>query len=285
MAEHLAAADPRAGRWSDTGTLQLAMPARQLADAPLTIRVRGVPIGAALVLRLSARWWSGEQLVSSARYRSVDGTIDVSRDAPLEGYAGVDADGLLRTLVPISPPDATGGGRRGASGAVPTTRAGPAADVLEVCARIDAPDATCVSSTTRRDALGPTVATAALPLPGGAATLYRERERTPDGPAVVAVPLLDRAPAERAAALLASHGYVVLSLAARTTGVHLSTVETTLLRAAEQALSRTVSRELSPTVLLGLDLTPDRRSAAATEAWSGLLDRLRDLRVAPSPPR
>lgn len=285
MAAHQPATGPNADRGPATAPLRLAAPARQLADAPLAVRVRGVPVGATVVLQLRARWWSGEHLVSSARYRSVDGTIDVSRDAPLEGYEGVEADGLLRTLVPLSAAGPPIPRRPGTADAVPTGRPGLAADVFELRAQVEAPGGDGVRATTHRDALGATVVTAVTPLPGSVATRYHEQHRALHGPAIVAWPLLGGAPAERAAALLASHGYVVLLLAARPSGDHLATVPTALLGAAEQALSRIVSGQPCHPVLLGLDVAPDRRSPAATRSWSALLDRLRDLRVAPQPPR
>lgn len=278
------AAGPSDALHPDGGPLQLAMPARQLADAPLAVRVRGVPIGAFLALRLRARWWSGERLASSARYHCVDGTIDVARDAPVQGYSGVEADGLVRTLVPVSAAVPTGTRRPPVSPPGPATGAGLAADVFEVCARIEAPDGVCVAATTRRDARGATVVIERVALPGVAATLYHDRERAARAPAIIAVPLLDGPAAERAASLLASHGYAVLCLGPPAAGRHLATVPTAALHAAEQALSAMAAREAPPRVVLGLDVTPDRRSPAATQAWSELLDRLRLLSVAPSAP-
>ena len=265
--------------------LHLATPTRQLADAPLAVRVSGIPIDADVVIRLRARWWDGEELVATARYRSLDGTIDVARDAPVEGYAGVEADGLVQALVPVA--DAGGTHRPSwrrsrAGGPSPT---GLAADLFEVSARVDASLGADIAATIHREACAASVLTLPVALPGSTGTLFHDPKRAPHAPAIIAVPLLQRPAAARAAALLASHGYPVLLLGALAPGHHLATVPIPVLHAAEAVLTGIAAPTVPASSVLGLDLSPDRRSRQATRAWSALLERLRDLRVAPSPQR
>ncbi len=265
--------------------LRLAVPARQLADAPLAVRVRGAPVGATVVLQLMARWWTGERLLSTARYEAADGTVDVARDAPLVGYRGRDADGLLRTLAPVGDAAQPDGATMGAWDPPSSARAGLAADHVELHAWVDVPGAPRVRGVTRREACGAAVATAEVSVAGGRATIYHHRQQLPAGPTVIAVPLVGPAPAARAAALLASHGHLVVMPNSSASATHLATVPGSLLVAAEAAIRRLVPQATGCSVVLALDVVPDRRSAEATRSWGDLLDRLRGLRVAPHLPR
>jgi hypothetical protein len=263
--------------------LRLAVPTRQLADAPLVVRVSGAPVGATVILQLRGWWWSGEVLQATARYVARDGTVDVARDAPVAGYDGVQPDGLLRALAPLRDAEVGACRRRPPSAARPLLRTGLADDVLEVGAWLDVPGAARTRSVTRRTAHDATVATAARCMADDRVTIFAKRQRRHQGLTVIAVPVVARAGAVRAAALLASHGHVVLLPDVAAT--HLATVTSSLVHAVEQARPSAVPWTTGRTVLLGLDVVPDRRSAVVTRAWSDLLDRLRALRVAPGPAR
>lgn len=87
------------------GTVQSAMaltvtPADGLVDGPLYIRLGGMPAGARVTLQACLRDTNGTQWTSQADFLAkVDGTIDVSTDAPHSGtYAGVDGEGLVASL-------------------------------------------------------------------------------------------------------------------------------------------------------------------------------------------
>jgi dienelactone hydrolase len=74
-----------------------------LADAPLAIRVEGVPARAAVTVRAVAQDSIGRPLASSATFTAgTDGRVDLSRTAPRPGssYAGVDGLGLIWSLLP-----------------------------------------------------------------------------------------------------------------------------------------------------------------------------------------
>ena len=79
-----------------------ATPADGAVDEPLRIRVEGVPEGARVTLQACMRETDGTPWTSQADYLAkVDGTIDVSTDAPQSGtYAGVDGEGLIASLAP-----------------------------------------------------------------------------------------------------------------------------------------------------------------------------------------
>ncbi|HSR22922.1 MAG TPA: acyl-CoA thioesterase/BAAT N-terminal domain-containing protein, partial [Candidatus Eisenbacteria bacterium] len=75
----------------------------ELADAPLAIRVEGVPTSAAVTVRAAAQGSMGRPLVSSATFSAgPDGRVDLSRAAPRPGssYSGVDGLGLIWSLLP-----------------------------------------------------------------------------------------------------------------------------------------------------------------------------------------
>ncbi len=285
MAPHERAAGVRTERSPSERGLRLSVPARQLADAPLAARISGAPVGATVVLQVRACWWSGERLVATARYVARDGTVDVSRDAPVAGYAGVEADGLLRSLVPVPDAAIPGGCHLGAWRASPLLHAGLADDLFEVSAWLDVPRSAIARSVTRRMAHDTEIATESRSVAGGSVTRFAQRRGRDQGLTVLAVPLVEPAGAARAAALLASHGHVVLLPSSAAVGTHLASVPGSLLGALEDASPGVGYRSDGRTVVLCLDLVPDRRSLVATRSWSDLLDRLRALRVAATPRR
>ncbi|HSR22265.1 MAG TPA: acyl-CoA thioesterase/BAAT N-terminal domain-containing protein [Candidatus Eisenbacteria bacterium] len=77
--------------------------ATELADAPLVIRVEGVPAAAAITVQSAAQGSMNRPLASSAAFTTgPDGRVDLSRTAPRPGssYAGVDGLGLIWSLLP-----------------------------------------------------------------------------------------------------------------------------------------------------------------------------------------
>lgn len=275
----------------DGSSLALAVPARQLADAPLTVRVTGVPVGHVVDLDVRARWWSGEVLTARARFRSADGTVDVSRDAPIQGYDGVDADGLLHALVvDATDPTAT----PGSPGADGGEEAELGADRVDLRARIDTGAGRGVRATTWREAMTASVRRDDRLLRGVAVTLLSDTRRVHHGPVVIAVAPAGRRGALRSAALLASHGYRVALVCPTLARDGLLTLPGGLVDAARavwppgDAPGTWGPPGDAPgtdgSLLLVLDVVADRRSVPATLAWHAVLEQLRGLRVAASPP-
>ncbi len=96
---------PTTNRTAQRAIRLTATPADGLVDEPLRIRLGGIPAGARVTLQACMRETDGTPWTSQAEYLAkVDGTIDVSIDAPQSGtYAGVDGDGLIASLAPGDP--------------------------------------------------------------------------------------------------------------------------------------------------------------------------------------
>ncbi|MBX7265813.1 acyl-CoA thioesterase/BAAT N-terminal domain-containing protein [Micromonospora sp. Llam7] len=78
-------------------------PAAALADEPVRVRVGGLAAGERVVVSAEAEEYSGRSWRSEAIFvADANGTVDVSRDAPVEGsYSGVDPMGLFWSMDPL----------------------------------------------------------------------------------------------------------------------------------------------------------------------------------------
>ncbi len=167
-------------------------------DEPLTIRVTGLAAGQRVTLEAATRdgalldWRS--HAVFAARS---DGSVDLTRDEPVEGYQGADATGLLWTLRPADPKTNVFFTKR---------RATPMKVTITATVESESPVNTEIERTFGSATVQGRPAGGEL-----VGTLYHDGE-SGRVPAAVILAGSDGGQHDQAAALLASHGYAALAL-------------------------------------------------------------------------
>ncbi|RPH43500.1 MAG: acyltransferase, partial [Burkholderiales bacterium] len=179
------------------------LPDECLVDLPLAIRLRGASPGEGVTLSLFNRL-PGTLMRSVARFvADPDGTVDLTRDAPLVGaYTGVDPMGLFWSRAPV--PDGPE--------AVPVA---PSDDPFTVTLVATSDDNRVLARhAIHRVFLGPGVRRTSFDAPGRVGLLFEPASPGPN-PAVLVVGGSDGGLAwsREVAGLLASHGFVALALA------------------------------------------------------------------------
>jgi dienelactone hydrolase len=176
-------------------------PSRAPLDAELTVRILGAPPGALVTVTACAIDASGQRWQSTATFTADgDGTVDLRRDPARAGssYANADAMGLIWSMRPVGPAD-----RRAAR-----HRLAPQQLVMSAVAGGTSPASAQVTRLFVPDGLTRTEVT----VHGLVGVLYRPAGDQPL-PAVVMLGGAEGGLHEDNAALLAAHGYVVLTLA------------------------------------------------------------------------
>lgn len=194
---------PAPGAAASQPALEVA-PRTALIDEPLTIRVTGVPQGARVTLRATmartpeAVWQSSAVFVADGQ-----GTVDVGRDAPVEGsYQGVDAMGLVWSMAPTS--DAW----------LKTIGQGSQLDPQQIRFEAEHDGKVFASAEVQRLKLGADVTRHELGADGLVGVLFLPpRAGDARRPGVLVLGGSEGGMREDTAALLASHGYAALALA------------------------------------------------------------------------
>src|SRR3979411_2388670 len=89
------------------GTVVRVDPPTARVDEPFCLTVAGLPPGQPVTIRAATRDGELREWASNATYLAGDdGTVDVGTAAPLSGtYSGVDAAGLLWSMLPVRGPN------------------------------------------------------------------------------------------------------------------------------------------------------------------------------------
>jgi dienelactone hydrolase len=170
-------------------------------DEPVSIIVEGLPASAAITIRARTQDGSRQEWESSATFRADEhGVVDVSRASATGSYEGIDGSGLLWSMAPVGAKRPTFFNRR---------KPGP----LAVTATVLVADEVVAEQEFVRTFTDPGVTQTPTPTDSElVGTLFR-----PDSdrvlPGVLLVGGSDGGQQDHAAALLAAHGYAVLSLA------------------------------------------------------------------------
>lgn len=177
-----------------------ADPVTSRVDEPIHLTVSGLPPGQPVTIRATTSDGSLRPWASSASFLAGDdGTVDVSAAAPVSGtYSGVDAGGLLWSMVPAGDRHPTFFVRR---------KAAP----LRVHVSVEAAGNNLAACDLERTFGGETVGRRAAGAPGLAGDLFFPLTGGPH-PGVMIVSGSDGGQLDHAASLLAAHGYAVLSL-------------------------------------------------------------------------